>query len=175
MNMEPEERMKNECGAMAEQLADLLLEPETASAEARTHLATCARCRTELEELRRTMNLLDSWEAPSPNPFFMTRMEARLREEREAGPAWFGARWMAGMRERLLMGAASHVRPLAAMALTAVLLVGGGTYLGVTDWDRQKAPEGQAASVVHDLQTMDNNAQLLDQLETMSTPADNAE
>ena len=167
--------MKNRCGALAEQLADLLLEPETASAEARAHVAACESCRAELEALRSTLNLLDSWEAPAPNPYFMTRMEARLREEREAGPAWLGARWMNRLRERLLMGTASHVRPLAAMALTAVLLLGGGTWMGVTDWDRQKAPEGQAAAVVHDLQTMDNNAQLLDQLETMSASADNAE
>jgi hypothetical protein len=28
--------------------------------------------------------------------------------------------------------------------------------------------------VVHDLQTLDNNAQLLDQMEAMSTPVDNS-
>ena len=60
-----------------------------------------------------------------------------------------------------------HVRPLAAMALTVMLLVGGGTYLGVTNWDQGTTPPGQAA-VVHDLQTMDSNAQLLDQLESIS-------
>jgi hypothetical protein len=65
-----------------------------------------------------------------------------------------------------------HVRPLAAMALTVVLLVGGGAYLGVTDWDQGGSQPGQAA-VVHDLQTLDNNAQLLDQMEAMSAPSDN--
>jgi hypothetical protein len=65
-----------------------------------------------------------------------------------------------------------HVRPLAAMALTVVLLVGGGAYLGVTDWEQPANQPGQAA-VVHDLQTLDNNAQLLDQMEAMSTPNDN--
>jgi phage-related protein len=48
-----------------------------------------------------------------------------------------------------------------------VLLVGGGTYLGVTDWD-QTARRTPQAAVVHDLQTLDNNAQLLDQMEAMS-------
>jgi hypothetical protein len=61
-----------------------------------------------------------------------------------------------------------HVRPLAAMALTIVLLVGGGAYLDVTNWDPSATPPPQTA-VVHDLQTMESNAQLLDQLETMST------
>jgi hypothetical protein len=53
-----------------------------------------------------------------------------------------------------------------------VLLVGGGAYLGVTDWEQPANQPGQAA-VVHDLQTLDNNAQLLDQMEAMSTPNDN--
>jgi len=64
-----------------------------------------------------------------------------------------------------------HVRPLAAMALTIVLLLGGGTYLGITNWDQPATPPGEAA-VVHDLQTLDSNAQLLDQLEALSTHED---
>jgi len=45
--------------------------------------------------------------------------------------------------------------------------VGGGTYLGVTDWMQPAQPSPQAA-VVHDLQTLDNNAQVLDQMEALS-------
>ena len=71
------------------------------------------------------------------------------------------------MRARLTYGPSMHVRPLAAMAMAIVLLVGGGTYLGVTDVDQPATPPGQPA-VVHDLQTLDSNAQLLDQLEAMS-------
>jgi hypothetical protein len=65
-----------------------------------------------------------------------------------------------------------HVRPLAAMALTVLLLLGGGTYLGVTDWNQLAQPTAQAA-VVHDLQTLDSNAQLLDQMEALSTTDNN--
>ena len=54
------------------------------------------------------------------------------------------------------------------MALTIALLVGGGAYLGVTNWEQPPAAPRQAAAV-HDLQTMDSNAQLLDQLEALST------
>ncbi len=49
------------------------------------------------------------------------------------------------------------------MALTVMLLVGGGTYLGVTDWMQPAQQPTQNAAVVHDLQTLDNNAQVLDQ------------
>jgi hypothetical protein len=57
-----------------------------------------------------------------------------------------------------------------ATALTVVLLIGGGTYLDLTvnDWNKTPQPNSQAA-VVHDLQTLDNNAQLLDQMESLST------
>jgi hypothetical protein len=57
------------------------------------------------------------------------------------------------------------------MALTVVLLVGGGAYLGVTNWEQPPAtPEPTA--VVHDLQTLDSNAQVLDQLEVLSNNVD---
>jgi hypothetical protein len=54
------------------------------------------------------------------------------------------------------------------MAFTVVLLIGGGTYLNLANWDQTVNPPTQAA-VVHDLQTLDNNAQLLDQLESLSS------
>jgi len=154
---------------MDEKLALLLLDsapsPDAAvPVEVRTHLAGCDRCRRELDELRATMNLLDAWKTPEPNPYFLTRLEARLREEREAQPAG----WLATLRAHLVFHPVSHIRPLAAMALTVVLLVGGGTYLGITDWNQPPVAPGQTA-VVHDLQTMGSNAQLLDQLETLSS------
>jgi hypothetical protein len=59
------------------------------------------------------------------------------------------------------------------MALTVVLLLGGGTYLGMTNWEQPAAPP--QAAVVHDLQLLDNNAQLLDQLESISSTDNNNE
>ena len=53
------------------------------------------------------------------------------------------------------------------MALTVMLLIGGGTYLGVTDWNHTTEAPPQTA-VVHDLQLLDSNAQVLDQLESIS-------
>ena len=161
------ERMKNNCAEMDSKLADLLLEPEKAPAKVQAHVAECGRCREELAELRATLALLDTWEAPEPNPYFMTRMEARLREERAAAPAG----WLARLRARFVYGPSMHVRPLAAMALSVLLLLGGGTYVGVTNGNQPATQPVQA--VVHDLQTLDNNAQLLDQMEALSTTNDN--
>ena len=160
----PKMRMKSNCTGMDAKLANLLLDPAAAPGEVRSHLAGCDRCRRELDELRATMNLLDSWKTPEPNPYFLTRLEARLREEHEAAPAG----WLATLRAHLVFHPVSHVRPLAAMALTIVLLVGGGAYLGITDWNQPPAAPPQTA-VVHDLQTMESNAQLLDQLEALSS------
>jgi anti-sigma factor RsiW len=165
------ERMKNNCTGMESKLADLLLDPESVPAKVQTHVAECDDCKAELAELRATMNLLETWEAPQPSPYFMTRMEARLREERAAPPEG----WFARLRDRIAFGPSMHVRPLAAMAMTVMLLLGGGTYLGVTDWNQPVPPPGPNAAVVHDLQTLDNNAQLLDQMEAMSTTNDDAE
>jgi anti-sigma factor RsiW len=162
--------MKNICTGMESKLANLLLDPDTAPAKVRTHVEGCDRCRAELEELRATMGLLDAWEAPAPSPYFLTRLDARMQEERRAAPAG----WLARLRAGFAYGPAMHVRPLAAMALTVVLLVGGGAYLGMNDWEQAAAPSEQAA-VVHDLQNLDSNAQLLDQLESLSTTNENGE
>ena len=76
----------NKCTAMDERLADMLLDPNSAPAKVRTHVAECASCREELEALRATMGLMNSWTAPEPSPYFMTRLNARMREERDAPP-----------------------------------------------------------------------------------------
>jgi hypothetical protein len=153
---------------MDARLADLLLDPGTAPAKVRMHVEECGRCRAELDDLRATMALLDSWEGPEPTPYFLTRLEARLREQREAEAAGWLAIWFSRLRNGFAYGPRRHVRPLAAMAFTVVLLIGGGTYLNLANWDQTVNPPTQAA-VVHDLQTLDNNAQLLDQLESLSS------
>src|SRR5208337_2073309 len=130
-------RTNKNCAEMDKKLASLLLEPDAApaalQAKLQMHLAECERCRRELHELRATMALMDAWEAPEPNPYFLTRLEARQRELREAEPAGLLARWFARVSAGFAYGSQAHVRPLAALALAVVLLVGGGTYLGVTN------------------------------------------
>jgi len=162
------ETTMNKCTGMESKLADMLLDPDAVPAKVRAHVEQCDHCQGELAELHATMALLDTWKGPEPSPYFMTRLDARMREERQAEPAG----WLARLRARFAYGPPMHVRPLAAMALTVLLLIGGGTYLSVSDVDQTNQPAPQAA-VVHDLQTLDNNAQVLDQMEAMSTAPDN--
>ena len=151
------------CTAMEEKLANMLLDPEAAPAKVKTHVAACESCRKELEEMRAAMAAMDAWTVPEPSPYFMTRLGARMREERDAPPQ----SWLQRIRARFAYGPPMHARPLAAMALTVMLLVGGGAYLGVTNIEQPQPPDRDAA-VVHDLQTLDSNAQVLDQLESIS-------
>ena len=160
--------MKKSCSGMETKLAEMLLDPERVPAKVQAHVEECAGCREELAELRATMELMDGWEAPEPSPYFLTRLDARMREERATAPAG----WLEKLHARLTYGPSMHVRPMAAMALAVVLLVGGGTYLGVTDGEKQPLPQPQA--YVHDLQTLDNNAQLLEQLDSISSTDGNS-
>jgi len=159
------------CNDVNARMADLLFETDQAAigakgiSEAQSHLAGCEACRTQLGELRATISLMDAWEAPEPNPYFLTRLNARLDEEREAAPA----SWYERLRARLVYGSRLTLRPVAAMTLTVAVLISGGAYLGLNNLDQPPAPQ---TAVVHDLQTMDNNAQLLDQLETLSSQND---
>ena len=155
----------NKCAAMDEtKLADMLLDESAADAKVKTHVAECASCREELEQLRATMGLMDTWTAPEPSPYFMTRLNARMREEREAPRQ----SWLQRIRDRFTYGPQMHAGPMAATAMTVLLLIGGGAYLGMSNIEQPVQPVTPTAAVVHDLQTLDNNAQVLDQLEAIS-------
>ena len=160
----------NKCAGMEEKLAELLFDEATAPAKVKTHVAECASCREELEALRATMGLMDAWKAPEPSPYFMTRLNARIREEREAPRL----SWFQRIRDRFVYGPQLHAGPLAATALTVMLLIGGGAYLGITNVEQPAPPAAPEAAVVHDLQTLDSNKQVLDQLEAISDNPDDA-
>jgi hypothetical protein len=164
---------KSNCTQMESKLADLLLDPSAVPAKVHAHVAECDDCRRELEELKATMGLLDTWEAPEPSPFFMTKMQARMREERESAPAGWLARKLASLKAGFSYGSHPHARPLAAMALTVMLLIGGGAYLDLEIWNQPPGQPHNDAAVVHDLQTLDNNAQVLDQMESLNSTDNN--
>ncbi|MGD0910906.1 MAG: hypothetical protein ABR928_03370 [Terracidiphilus sp.] len=163
---------KSNCTGMESKLAELLLDPAQAPAKVHAHVAECEDCRRELEELKATMGLLDAWQAPEPSPYFLTRMQARMREEREAAPTGWLARRLASLRAGFSYGSQNHARPLAAMTLTVMLLLGGGAYLDLAVWNQPQQPQSNAA-VVHDLQVLDNNAQVLDQMEALTSTDSN--
>ena len=58
-----------DCKTCRAALPDLLLDPAYAAehVEVAGHLKACGECRTELENLRATMNLMDEWTAPDPS------------------------------------------------------------------------------------------------------------
>jgi len=153
-------------------LAELLFEPEMASEPVSNHVAECIPCQQKLVELQATMNLLDEWKCPEVSPYFMTRLGAQLNEAREAQPTSWWERLRFGLSDRFDSALRTTSHPIAAMALTVTLLLGGGAYVGLFGLWQQTTPQPEQAAVVHDLQTLDKNAQLLDQLEAMSNAPD---
>ncbi len=151
-------------------LPDLLLDPAAVPASARQHLDTCPACRTlvdqELVAHRSTSQLLDSWQAPELSPYFHSRMSALLREEQQ--------RPRANLVERMhnwFLLSNLHMKPMAgAAALGLLLAIGGGAYLDLTQ--DQPAPVPQASAIVRDLQSLDENAQVFQQMNQLDA-ADN--
>lgn len=148
---------------------------ENAVASARQqHAEGCAACSREADEMRRLMQALDSWQAPEPNPYFMTRMTALLDEERRAPQASRLARLRRHLHARLVYGQRWKLQPVMAAAFSVMVVVGGGAYLGFVLPAPQPAPAVITASpaVVQDLVNMDNNAPALDTLENLSSTTD---
>lgn len=155
------------CRTVKSKMPDLLLAPESVAADVRAHVESCADCAKELHELEATMALMDGWDAPEVSPYFDGRMQVLLREEKEAEPAG----WWERMRARFAYGEKINMRPIAAAALALVLAVGGGLYEGITA--HQSHTKAQAASpVVRDLQSLDENAQVFQQLSSMDQQDD---
>jgi len=111
------------------------------------HLRACPACTSKLEEMRKTMALLDEWTAPEPSPYFDTRLAARLREEM--------AKPQAGWLQRFRAPA------LALSFAMMMMVVGGITWYGrapeAPPVAQVPAPPGTA---VGDLQALDKNHDL---------------
>lgn len=117
------------------------------------HLLACSACAGKLVDMRKTMALLDEWQAPEPSSYFDTRLAARMREER-AKPAQ--AAWLSWFRAPVLAGA---------LAL-ALMMVGGVTWF-TSGGSRASRTDGgslpvavQRGTAVGDLQTLDKNEDL---------------
>jgi predicted anti-sigma-YlaC factor YlaD len=149
------------CRKVKANLVDLLLDPEAVPVEVRSHLEECEACRQELASLKSTMSLMDDWESPEPSPYFDSRLTARLREEQRAEPAGFLER----MQARFLFGSNISFRPLAAGALALLLIIGGGTYAGLTI--SHPTASVQASPTLKDLQSLDENSQVFQQLTSL--------
>jgi len=135
------------CNDIRELLPDLAAGVVAVAPEVNDHLRTCTNCAGTLADFRKTMALLDEWQAPEPSPYFDVRLEARLRAETERVEQRYG--WLAWLRRPVLAGA------------MAVALVAGITVFEV---ERPRpGPSGpvlanvQPGTAVGDLQALDKN------------------
>jgi hypothetical protein len=137
------------CNNVRENLLDVLAEGQTAP-EVLAHLRQCNACTQELEGLRSTMALMDEWEAPEPSPYFLTRLQAHVREERQKEPVRSSI--FAWLR-----------KPVMAASLAAALIVGGVTYrFGLLPMIGDNANTAQADNAaVSDVESLDKNADLI--------------
>ncbi len=127
------------CTEIRELLPDLAAGLAAATPELDAHLRSCAECAAVLTEMRKTMALLDKWQAPEPSPYFDVRLRARLREEAAQAPA----HWLSWIR-----------RPALAASLGVALVAGASIYVQHTKMNSGRAQPGTAVS---DLQTLDKN------------------
>jgi len=153
------------CKDCQREMANCLFEPYSNEAESSPlgeHLASCEACSRELAELKKTMHLLDAWQAPEPSPYFDQKLAVLLREEQEKAPAG----WLERLRERLLFNTGRQFRPALAGALALAVLLGGGSFAGITAL-HHPGTEVQASAAVDDLQILDKNAQAIQQMDQL--------
>ncbi len=99
------------------------LEKELSGAEMKVvqeHLDSCSDCRLFAEEMRKTLSILETEKTPEINPFFYTRVKAKLESLEKAET-------LAGRRPVL-------VRVLQPIAFSIILLLGiyGGIKFGAS-------------------------------------------
>jgi len=135
------------CNDVRENLIELLTGGQ-ADPQVTAHVSQCNACTAELASLQDTMALLDEWEASEPSPYFLTRLRAHVKEEREKAPA---AKWVAWLR-----------RPVLAVSL-ATMLAAGGLLYRLVDVTQQPSSEGQpqVGTAVADIESLDKNHDLL--------------
>ena len=131
------------CNDVRENLMDVLAEGQPVP-EVLAHLRECGPCSQELDGLRKTMALLDEWEAPEPSPYFLTRLQAHVREEQKKSPARAGV--LAWLRKPMLAG-----------SLAAAMVAGGAVYTYL-NWTTPP-PSGPSAAV--DVEALDKDHDLL--------------
>ncbi len=146
------------CNEIRELLPDLAAGMDTAKPEVNQHLASCGHCAAHLRDLQKTMALLDEWQAPEPSPYFDTRMQALLREERRQEMAGPQSAWLHWMRRP------AWAMSLAAFLFAAALVVGNKSYLVETGAIPTNPPSlslpVQPGTAVGDLQALERNDEL---------------
>ncbi len=149
------------CKQVREEFFDLAGGPASGSPAVYEHLRACTACAAELDALRKTMSLLDDWQAPEPSPFFDARLRARLRDESAVPRTW--REWL-----REAVSPFSSTGRKLALGAAMTVLVGAGVALFQSS--HAPAPNQNQARVmdasaktgtaVSDLQALDRNEDL---------------
>jgi hypothetical protein len=143
------------CHEICERMPDLAAGFDAATPEVSDHLKTCADCAGKLDELRRTMALLDEWPAPEPSPYFDVRLMARVREERAKLTGWLY--WL---RKPALVVSLAVLMVLSITLFRTDANLSGHSESGTV----AMAPPGTA---VGDLQALDKNSELYSDFELL--------
>jgi len=150
------------CNQIRELLPDIItsagMDATTLQPEVSNHIASCNDCATLLRDLQKTMALLDEWQAPEPSPYFDTRLQARLREERREEMARPHAPWLSWLHRP------AWAMSLAAVIVAGVLVVGNKSYISQTQTIATRPPSlglpVEPGTAVGDLQALDRNDDL---------------
>ncbi len=138
-----------QCTEYKEKLFDVVT--GDAEPEVKAHFTSCTECASELESMRKTMAVMDEWQAPQDtSPYFMTRLMARVREEGAKSAEERG--WLTWFR-----------RPAFALSLAAVLVAGIALFRPGND---AGVPQAHTCAV-NDLQFLDKNSDVLQNLEVL--------
>jgi len=133
------------CDEVREMMMDAAAGTGEADPRLTEHLRVCPACTGKLDELRKTMALLDEWQAPEPSPYFDTRLQAQLREE-AAKPTNGWLRWFRS--------------PALAVSLALMMMVAGG----VRFFTGKPAPpvmvDAGPGTAVSDLQQLEKNHEI---------------
>ncbi|HXO38936.1 MAG TPA: hypothetical protein VN872_09870 [Candidatus Acidoferrum sp.] len=129
------------CNDVRENLIELLTDGP-ADPQVKAHVSQCNACTEELGSMRKIMALLDEWESPEPSPYFLTRLRAHVKEEREKAPAsMFG--WLR--------------RPMLAAALATILAASGVVYRLIV----ATPPAPSPGTALADIESLDKNHDLI--------------
>ena len=141
-----------QCNEYKEQLFEVVT--GEAGPEVKAHFTSCPNCASELESMRKTMALLDEWQAPQDtSPYFMTRVMARVREEAANSVPARG--WLGWFR-----------KPAFALSLAAVLVAGVALFRPTGDIVVPPKVDTHSCAV-SDLQFLDKNSDVLQNLEVL--------
>ena len=132
------------CNEVRENLIVLLAEGH-ADPAVTAHVRECSACAQEMESFRKTMALMDEWEAPEPSPYFLTRLRAHVKDEKEKAPVGTGV--FAWLR-----------RPAMAVSMVAVLAAGALIYRLSTPME---GPKPEPGTPVADVEALERNHDVL--------------